>query len=53
MLLNAAKHQGYSFYRFLVAKGKPIRGGSKITPPPPIPTQVRLNVNTDALDELS
>ena len=52
MLLNAAKHQGYSFYRFLVAKGKPIGGGSKITPPP-IPTQVRLNVNTDALDELS
>ena len=34
MLLNAAKCQGYSFYRFWVIKGKPT-GGSKITLPPP------------------
>ena len=33
MLLNAAKRQGYSFYRFGVIKGKPI--GGKITPSPP------------------
>ena len=32
MLLNAAKYQGYSFYRFRVIKGKPT--GSKITPSP-------------------
>ena len=32
MLLNAAKCQGYSFYRFLVIKGKPRDG--KITPVP-------------------
>ena len=49
MLLNAAKYQSYSFYRFWVAKGKPIGGASEITPP----TQIRVNVNTDALDELS
>ena len=34
MLLNAAKFQGYSFYRFRVIKGKPA-GGSKITPTHP------------------
>ena len=34
MLLNAAKFQGYSFYRFRVIKGKPtVGGGAKITPP--------------------
>ena len=27
MLLNAAKSQGYSFYRFGVIKGKPTGGG--------------------------
>ena len=27
MLLNAAKFQGYIFYRFLVIKGKPTGGG--------------------------
>ena len=27
MLLNAAKFQGYSFYRFRVIKGKPTGGG--------------------------
>ena len=37
MLLNVAKFQGYSFYRFWVIKGKPA-GGSKITPlSPPHP----------------
>ena len=36
MLLNAAKCQGYSFYRFWVIKGKQ-RG--KTTPPP---TQIRV-----------
>ena len=34
MLLNAAKFQGYSFYRFWVIKGKPTGGGGKITPHP-------------------
>ena len=34
MLLNAAKFQDYSFYRFRVIKGKPTGGGGgKITPP--------------------
>ena len=33
MLLNAAKYQGYLFYCFWVIKGKPIRGGGKITLP--------------------
>ena len=36
MLLNAAKCQGYSFYRFWVIKGKPT-GGVKLPPPPPPP----------------
>ena len=36
MLQNAAKFQGYSFYRFWVIKGKPTGGGGKITPPPPV-----------------
>ena len=30
MLLNAAKYQGYSFYRFWVFKGKPTGEGDKI-----------------------
>ena len=35
MLLHAAKFQGYSFYRFLVIRGKPTgEGGGKITPLP-------------------
>ena len=33
MLLNAAKCQEYSFYRFLVIKGKPTGEEGKITPP--------------------
>ena len=36
MLLNVAKSQGYSFYRFWVIKGKPTEG--KISPPPPSPS---------------
>ena len=31
MLLNAVKHQGYSFYHIWIIKGKPT-GGSKFTP---------------------
>ena len=31
MLLNAAKFQGYSFYRFWIIKGKPTRGGVKLS----------------------
>ena len=38
MLPNAAKYQGYSFYRFWVIKGKPT--GGKITPPPPSSKQI-------------
>ena len=34
ILLNAAKIQGYSFYRFWVIKGKPTVGAGKTTPPP-------------------
>ena len=41
MLLNAAKPQGYGFYRFWVIKGNPT-WGSKINPPSPTPTQVRV-----------
>ena len=33
MLLNPAKCQGYSFYRFWVTTGKPTGGGGKIIPP--------------------
>ena len=42
MLLNAAKFQRYSFYRFWVIKGKPTwGGGGEITPPP---TQIRVKI---------
>ena len=49
VLLNAAKCQGYSFYRFWVIKGKPTGGGAegKIThppPPPPPPPPPRLGL---------
>ena len=40
MLLNAAKCQGYSFYRFWVIKGNPT-GDAKITPSP---TLIRVNI---------
>ena len=42
ILLNAAKFQGYSFYRFWVIKEKLTggRGEGKITPPPL--TQIRV-----------
>ena len=39
MLLNAAKCQGYSFYRFWVIKGKP-KGRVKLSPSPH--TQIRV-----------
>ena len=35
ILLNAAKFQGYSLYRFWVIKGKPAGGRREITPAPP------------------
>ena len=37
MLLNAAKRQGYNFYRFWVIKGEPTRG---VKLPP---SQIRVN----------
>ena len=40
MLLNAAKFQGYSFYRFWAVKKKPTKGAVKLPPPP---TQIRFN----------
>ena len=43
MLLNAAKFQGYSFYRCWVIKGKST-GWVKL-PPPPQPTQIRVKVS--------
>ena len=47
MLLNAAKCQDYSFYRFWVVNGKPTGGGEGITPPlPPTLTQIRVNFCT-------
>ena len=41
MILNAAKFQCYSFYRFWVIKGKPT-GGVKLPLPPLLPTQIRV-----------
>ena len=41
MLLNAAKFQGYSLYRFWVIQGKPTLG--KITP---TPTRIRVKMRT-------
>ena len=40
MLLNTAKFQGYSFYRFWVIKEKPT-GGVKLTPPSPPRLELR------------
>ena len=54
MLLNAAKFQGYSSYRFWVIKGKPTGGGGvKLPPPPPHPTQIRVNLSFNSEDNLS
>ena len=47
MLLNPAKFQGYSFYRFWVIKVKPSGEGGKIIPPP------RLGLNTGKKIEFS
>ena len=44
MLLNPAKFQGYSFYRFWVIRGKPT-GGLKRHPHH---TQIRVNLHTSA-----
>ena len=48
MLLNTAKSQGYSLYRFLVIKGKPTRWGVKLAPLPSTytytHTQIRVKV---------
>ena len=41
ILLNAAKCQGYTFYRFWVIKGKPTGVGVKLLPSAP-PTQIRV-----------
>ena len=46
MLLNAAKFQCYSFYRFWIIEKKSIWGGrgeGKITPT--IPTEIRVNID--------
>ena len=45
MLLNAAKFQGYSFYRLWVIKGKPT--GGKLLPPPSL-TQIRVKQASNA-----
>ena len=45
ILLNAAKIQGYSFYRFWVIKGKPTVGAGKTTPPPS--TQIRVKSHAE------
>ena len=42
MLLNAAKCQGYSFYRFWVIKGKPTGGELHLHIPPP---QIRVDIS--------
>ena len=41
MFLNAAKLQGYSFYRFLVIRENHQGGNNPPNPPPP--TQIRVN----------
>ena len=53
MLLNAAKFQGYSFYRFWVIKGKPTwEGGVKLPPSPPPPRLGLSNFLTENLNEI-
>ena len=46
MLLNAAKCQGYNFYRFWFIKEKPTGGGGKITPHPPTQISVKVNIGS-------
>ena len=48
MLLNAAKCQGYNFYRFWFIKEKPTGGGGggKITPQPPTQICVKVNIGS-------
>ena len=48
MLLNAAKFQGYDFYRFWVIKGKPT-GGVKLPTPPPSPPPTHTHTHTPRL----
>ena len=40
ILLNAAKWQGYSFYRFWIIKGKPTKEVKL-----PVPTQIKVNTS--------
>ena len=51
MLLNAAKCQVYSFYRFWVVKGKPTAG--KITSPPRLGLKKELINNENTINNLS
>ena len=51
MLLNAAKCQVYSFYRFWVVKGKPT--GGKITSPPRLGLKKELTNNENTINNLS
>ena len=46
MLLNAAKCQSYSFYRFWVIKGNLTGGGVKLTPPSKTHTQTHTHTHT-------
>ena len=45
MFLNAAKRQGYSFYRFWVIMGKPTGGAIS-------PTHIKANFANEALNKL-
>ena len=52
MLLNDAKYQGDSFYRFLVINGKP----NKITPhlhPTPSPRRLRLRMQNFRMESIT
>ena len=51
ILLNAAKFQGYSSYRFWVIKGKPTSGG-EITPLP-LPPKLGLNFQNNCFNGYS
>ena len=45
MLLNAAKFQCYSFYRFWIIEKKSIWGGGEGKITPTLPTQIRVNID--------